>query len=146
MLHVREAPADTAAAAVDELHEQLADVPGVHVKAGKSVVEVLARPPARRSRCWRCSATRRAAAVVFVGDDRTDEEVFEALGPGRPSACGSVPATPPPPARLADPPAVLTRSWKPSSRSTHGLRARQRCDGMPADPSRVVADLLELRL
>ena len=106
VLHVREAPADTAAAAVDELHEQLSDVPGVHVKAGKGVVEVLARATSKADAMLALQRERGAAAVVFVGDDRTDEEVFAALGRGDRGVRvgpGDTAAT----RRLADPPAVL---------------------------------------
>jgi trehalose 6-phosphate phosphatase len=80
VLHVREAPPETSAASVAELHRQAADVTGAHVLPGHGVVELLARATSK--------ATAMAAlhdeigaggGVVFVGDDQTDEEVFVAL-------------------------------------------------------------------
>ena len=106
VLHVREAPADAAAVAVSSLREQVEQVPGVHLKAGKSVIEVLARPTSKAVAMLALQRERGAAAVVFVGDDRTDEEVFAALGPGDCAVRvgpGDTVAT----HRLADPAAVL---------------------------------------
>jgi trehalose 6-phosphate phosphatase len=106
VLHVREAPAPSAAVAVDELREQVERVPGAHVKSGKSVVEVLARATSKAVAVLALQREQGAAAVVFVGDDRTDEEVFAALGPadlGIRVGPGDTAAS----RRLADPPAVL---------------------------------------
>ena len=107
VLHVREAPPETSAASVAELHRQAADVTGAHVLPGHGVVELLARATSK--------ATAMAAlhdeiggggGVVFVGDDHTDEEVFAALGD---DGC-SIRVGPGPTAarfRLAGPPDVL---------------------------------------
>jgi trehalose-phosphatase len=107
VLHVREAPAASAAVAVDELREQVERVPGAHVKSGKSVVEVLARSTSKAVAVLALQREQGAAAVAFVGDDRTDEEVFAALGPadlGVRVGPGDTAAS----HRLADPQAVLT--------------------------------------
>jgi trehalose-phosphatase len=107
VLHVREAPPETSAASVAELHRQAADVTGAHVLPGHGVVELLARATSK--------ATAMAAlhdeiggggGVVFVGDDLTDEEVFVALGD---DGC-TIRVGPGPTAarfRLAGPPDVL---------------------------------------
>lgn len=106
VLHVREAPEESAALAVSELREQMEELPGAHVKAGKSVVEVLARPTSKAVAVLALQHEQGAAAVAFVGDDRTDEEVFAALGA---ADCGIRvgPGDTAASYRLADPPAVL---------------------------------------
>jgi trehalose-phosphatase len=106
VLHVREAPAASAAVAVTELRQQVEQVPGAHVKSGKSVVEVLARPTSKAVAVLALQQEQGAAAVAFIGDDRTDEEVFAALGPadlGIRVGPGETAAS----HRLADPPGVL---------------------------------------
>lgn len=80
VLHVREAPPETSAASVAELHRHAGDVTGAHVKAGKSVVELLTRATSKATAVAELRHELGAASVVFVGDDRTDEEVFAALG------------------------------------------------------------------
>jgi len=106
VLHVREAPPETSATSVAELHRHAEDVTGAHVKAGKSVVELLARTTSKATAVTELGAELGATAIVFVGDDRTDEEVFVALGD---SDC-SIRVGPGDTAarhRLADPAAVL---------------------------------------
>ncbi len=108
VLHVREAPPDTSAESVAELHRRAADVTGAHVMPGHGVVELLARATSKAHAIADLRSEIRGAGVVFVGDDRTDEEVFEQLardgdgcsvrvGPGPTSARF----------RLAGPPEVL---------------------------------------
>ena len=106
VLHVREAPPESSAASVAELHRHAADVTGAHVKAGKSVVELLARTTSKAIAVADLRAELGAAAVVFVGDDRTDEEVFASLGG---TGCGIRvgPGETVAHHRLADPAAVL---------------------------------------
>lgn len=82
VLHVREADPATAATATALLHEQAADVPGAHVKDGHEVVELMARHTSKASAVAELRDHHGAATVVFVGDDRTDEEVFASLHPG----------------------------------------------------------------
>jgi trehalose-phosphatase len=107
VLHVREAPAATKAAAVAELHRLAEEVEGVHVKRGHDVVELLARATSKATAVESLRVEADASSVVYVGDDLTDEEVFLALGDegcsvrvgrGRTAARH----------RLAGPPQVLT--------------------------------------
>lgn len=106
VLHVREArptPAQRSAAA---LRERAADISGAHVMPGKGVVELLTRATSKALAIAELRDEVGAAGVVFVGDDRTDEEVFVMLdgagcairvGPGATAATH----------RLAGPPDVL---------------------------------------
>lgn len=82
VLHVREAQAPTSDEAVDELLRRADDITGAHVKTGDSVVELLTRTTSKATAVAAIRAETGAAAVAFVGDDLTDEEVFAALGPG----------------------------------------------------------------
>jgi trehalose 6-phosphate phosphatase len=79
VLHVREAPPETSAASVAELHRQAADVTGAHVLPGHGVVELLARATSKANAIAALRRELGGGGVVFVGDDRTDEEVFEML-------------------------------------------------------------------
>lgn len=106
VLHVREAPPESSAASVAELHRHAEDITGAHVKAGKSVVELLARTTSKATAVSALRHELGAVSVVFVGDDRTDEEVFATLGGagcGVRVGPGDTVAT----HRLADPTAVL---------------------------------------
>jgi trehalose 6-phosphate phosphatase len=108
VLHVREAPPDRSAASVAELHRRAADVTGAHVLPGHGVVELLARVTSKATAIAALCEEVHGGGVVFVGDDRTDEEVFEALALGD-DGC-SVKVGPGPTAarfRLAGPPEVL---------------------------------------
>lgn len=107
VLHVREAPPDRSAASVAELHRRAADVTGAHVLPGHGVVELLARATSKATAMAALQAEVHAGGVVFVGDDRTDEEVFTALGD---EGC-SIRVGPGPTAarfRLGGPPEVLS--------------------------------------
>lgn len=106
VLHVRAAPPDTSAASVEELHRRAADVTGVHVLPGHGVVELLVRVTSKSRAMEVLREEGHCGGIVFVGDDRTDEEVFLALGD---DGC-SVRVGPGPTAaryRLAGPPEVL---------------------------------------
>jgi trehalose 6-phosphate phosphatase len=106
VLHVREAPPDRSAASVAELHRRAADVTGAHVLPGHGVVELLARTTSKATAMAALREEVDGRSVVFVGDDRTDEEVFAALGD---EGC-SIRVGPGPTAarfRLAGPPDVL---------------------------------------
>lgn len=80
VLHVREAHPAAGARSADELTRQAEDVTGAHVKPGHGVVELLARSTSKAVAIAELQRETGAASVVFLGDDRTDEEVFEALG------------------------------------------------------------------
>jgi trehalose 6-phosphate phosphatase len=108
VLHVREAPPDLSAASVAELHRRAADVTGAHVLPGHGVVELLARATSKATAIAELCAEVHGGGVVFVGDDRTDEEVFEAVA--RSGDGCSVKVGPGPTAarfRVAGPPEVL---------------------------------------
>ena len=79
-LHVREVPADRAAAALDQLREAALDVDGRDAS----------RTAARSSNCSRAATSKGeaimrlaaefdSAVTVFVGDDLTDEDAFSSL-------------------------------------------------------------------
>lgn len=56
--------------------------PGVHVKAGKHVVELTVVRSDKGTAVMDLAAEVTADAVVYLGDDVTDEDVFARLGPG----------------------------------------------------------------
>jgi trehalose-phosphatase len=80
VLHVREVPPDRSEASVAEVHRRAADVTGAHVMPGHGVVELLARATSKATAMAALREEVHGGGVVFVGDDRTDEEVFVALG------------------------------------------------------------------
>jgi trehalose 6-phosphate phosphatase len=82
VVHVREADPVTAAPAVAALEQAAASVPGAHVKLGHRVVELAARPASKAAAIADMRTEVGAAAVTYVGDDITDEDVFAALGSG----------------------------------------------------------------
>jgi len=105
-LHTRQAVAPgrsvEGAAWLGHAAEQVA---GTTIKFGSEVVELLARPTSKATAVAELRRAARAASVLFVGDDVTDEDVFAVLGdddwsvrvgPGETSARH----------RLADPAAV----------------------------------------
>ncbi len=81
-LHVRLA----APQAGDELLAQVAraagDLPGVHARSGKAVLELSVIPAGKGHALDDLRREHGADAVVFVGDDVTDEEALARLGPG----------------------------------------------------------------
>ncbi|MET0908784.1 MAG: trehalose-phosphatase [Ilumatobacteraceae bacterium] len=81
VLHVREAHPEHGARSADELLRQAQDVTGAHILPGKGVVELLTRATSKATAIAELRAEL-ASSVVFIGDDRTDEEVFAELGPG----------------------------------------------------------------
>jgi trehalose-phosphatase len=80
VLHVREAHPDHGPRSADELRRQAEDVTGAHILPGHGVVELLTRVTSKATAVAELRAEVGAAAAVFVGDDRTDEEVFRAMG------------------------------------------------------------------
>jgi trehalose-phosphatase len=106
VLHVREAPPEGAARSSAALRAQAEDITGVHVMPGHGVVELLARATSKARAVAELGDEIGAGGVVFAGDDRTDEEVFAALGDGDCSikvGAGETAAR----HRLAGPPEVL---------------------------------------
>lgn len=106
VLHVREADPAVTEAVVAQLTSLASMVPDAHVKHGHEVVELMARQTSKATAVTQLRQLTGAASVVFVGDDRTDEEVFATLGEhdlGVRVGPGDTLA----PVRLRDPEAVL---------------------------------------
>jgi trehalose 6-phosphate synthase/phosphatase len=78
-LHVREVPADRAAAALDQLREAALDIDGATVKDGSEVLELFTRGASKGDAVVRLAAEVGSAVTVFVGDDLTDEDAFTSL-------------------------------------------------------------------
>ena len=82
VLHVREAHPDHGPRSADELQRQAEDVTGAHVLPGHGVVELMTRATSKAMAVAELRDELAVAAAAFVGDDRTDEEVFTAMGAG----------------------------------------------------------------
>lgn len=82
VLHVREADPASGEAAVTWLAGQVDEMPGVHTKIAKAVVEMFPRPASKATAIAELREEEGAASVVYVGDDVPDEEVFAELGDG----------------------------------------------------------------
>jgi trehalose-phosphatase len=81
-LHVRQAAAASGSHARDALLRAASEIDGATVKPGKSVVELMARP-ADKGRALRALRERTMPrAVVYAGDDMTDEDGFRSLEEG----------------------------------------------------------------
>lgn len=106
VLHVREAHPEIGARSAELLAQRAADVTGAHIKPGHGVVELLARSTSKAIAMAELQREYGARHIAFVGDDRTDEEVFAAIAD---DGC-SIRVGPGPTAaqhRLAGPPEVL---------------------------------------
>ena len=82
VLHVRQADPDRGQAARDALIRSAADLDGAVVKPGSAVVELMARPADKGIAVRMLRDRHRAAAIVFAGDDVTDEDGFRVLADG----------------------------------------------------------------
>lgn len=82
VVHVREADPQSAGPALDALVESADAVPGAHVKTGHRVVELAVREASKAVAIAAMRDDVGAGAVVFLGDDVTDEDVFADLGDG----------------------------------------------------------------
>jgi trehalose 6-phosphate phosphatase len=103
---VREAHPEIGARSAELLAERAADVTGAHVKPGHGVVELLARSTSKATAMGELQREYGARHIAFVGDDRTDEEVFAAIaGDGCSIRVGRGPTAAA--HRLAGPPEVL---------------------------------------
>lgn len=78
-LHYRNAPTDAAAAAVGAVEIEPARWPGVHVRHGKMVVELSVVEINKGVALKRIRQRLGATAVLFIGDDQTDEDAFATL-------------------------------------------------------------------
>lgn len=80
-VHVREVPDRLAAVALLEDVDALAD-PSLTKKPGKEVLELAVTDADKGSALLRLRDDLGAAATVYLGDDRTDEDAFRVLSPG----------------------------------------------------------------
>ncbi|MEZ5210422.1 trehalose-phosphatase [Gordonia sp. (in: high G+C Gram-positive bacteria)] len=78
-LHVRNASADDAAAAMALAESGPAGWPGVHVTRGKAVIELAVIETSKGLALDRLRKSFDAAAVLYLGDDVTDEKAFAHL-------------------------------------------------------------------
>ncbi|MGY1736916.1 trehalose-phosphatase [Geodermatophilus sp. SYSU D00684] len=104
-VHVRQVPDPAAATALLESADAIAD-PSLTKKPGKAVLELVLVDADKGSAVRRLRTELGTAAVVYLGDDRTDEDVFRSLGPddlGVKVGEGETAAT----QRVADPAAAL---------------------------------------
>ncbi|PWW22254.1 trehalose 6-phosphatase [Geodermatophilus normandii] len=79
-VHVRQVADPAAAAALLASADAAAD-PSLTKKPGKAVLELAVTDADKGSAVTRLRGELGAAAVVYLGDDRTDEDVFATLGP-----------------------------------------------------------------
>ncbi|MBP3045150.1 trehalose-phosphatase [Arthrobacter jiangjiafuii] len=82
VLHTRSADDDVAAAAVDAARRRLGELDGVQVTDGKRVLETSVVHTNKGEGIRALRGLTGAAAVLFAGDDVTDEHGFAALQPG----------------------------------------------------------------
>ncbi|HET9516432.1 MAG TPA: trehalose-phosphatase [Actinoplanes sp.] len=78
-VHVRAAAAEVASAVVHAVRSGPATWPGVHVKNGKQVVELSVLATHKGTALDQLRAQLSASAVLFLGDDVTDEDGFATL-------------------------------------------------------------------
>lgn len=81
VLHVRRADPERGRNALAGLAVRARDVPGATTKPGSNVLELFARSADKGTALVRLGAELRAATILFVGDDVTDEDAFARLGP-----------------------------------------------------------------
>ncbi len=81
VLHTRRAERVDAAAATQRAREFLAGASDLHVTIGKEVVDVAVVPADKGQALVALRAEAGADAVLFAGDDVTDERAFQRLGP-----------------------------------------------------------------
>jgi trehalose 6-phosphate phosphatase len=82
VLHTRTADDDTAAAAVEAARKGLASLEGLSVTDGKRVLETSVVHADKGQGLRLLRELSGATAVLFAGDDVTDEHAFRALEPG----------------------------------------------------------------
>ncbi len=80
--HTREVTSEQARAAHADVLALALQWPGTHVKHGSDVVELAVVTADKGTAMRRLRSTSGADAVVFVGDDITDEDAFAVLGDG----------------------------------------------------------------
>lgn len=81
VLHTRTADADTAAAATSAARNATSELDGVHLSDGKSVLELSVVQTDKGKGLQSLRDVAGATAVVFAGDDVTDEHALRTLTP-----------------------------------------------------------------
>lgn len=82
-VHVRRASRPDAARVLAAVRSGPATIPGVHVTEGKEVIELAVVQAGKGHAVTTLRERWSVDAVLFVGDDVTDERAFEALDPAR---------------------------------------------------------------
>lgn len=82
VLHIRQADPVTGQAALDEAYRQLQAVSGLRLLAGKAVLEASVLKTTKGQALQWLRTVTGAQSLIFVGDDVTDEDGFNALGEG----------------------------------------------------------------
>lgn len=80
VFHTRAADPTLAAPAVEAVSNLATMITGAQVKAGSSVVELLARRASKGEALSGLAAVLDRAPIVYFGDDVTDEDAFRAMG------------------------------------------------------------------
>ncbi|MGA7203381.1 MAG: trehalose-phosphatase [Specibacter sp.] len=80
VLHYRQASPEAGSAAAAELRAALAQEPGIFVTEGKMVLEISVVKANKGKSLAMLRTTTGATAMIFAGDDVTDEHGFEILG------------------------------------------------------------------
>lgn len=81
VLHTRGLDAATARAALAAGEGLLEQVPGVHATPGKDVLELSVTETGKGQALKALARAHRAEAILYLGDDVTDERAFAELGP-----------------------------------------------------------------
>ena len=81
VLHVRQASRPDAAAALEAAQEQFQGIAGIKLLPGKEVLDVSVQPGSKGEALQWLKRLVQADAMLFAGDDVTDEEGFSVLGP-----------------------------------------------------------------
>jgi trehalose-phosphatase len=80
-IHYRRATTEQASAAHEFAHALAMREPGLRLRHGSKVIELIVVDADKGSALKRMAHRLGATAVVFFGDDRTDEDAFAVLGP-----------------------------------------------------------------
>lgn len=81
VLHVRQASAEDATAALTEAQLALEELDGIRLMSGKAVLEASVHSGNKGQALQWLRTVLKVDAVLFVGDDVTDEDGFRILGP-----------------------------------------------------------------
>lgn len=78
-LHYRAVDSEDLGAVLDGLREWVVGQPDLHLLESKRIVEIGARPLSKAAAVADLKASLGSDLVVYIGDDKTDESVFEAM-------------------------------------------------------------------